>query len=56
MEVVDVHGGVLLVSSSMDDLFTLPIPTSSSSMQSHFSKAYVGKIEDVYVSFYYKTW
>jgi hypothetical protein len=32
----------------MDDLFTMPIPTSPRSMQLHSSKAYVGRIEDVY--------
>lgn len=47
-EVINVHGGMLLGSLSIDDLFTMSIPTSPRSIQSHSSKAYVGRIEDIY--------
>ena len=48
MEVVDVHGGLVLISPSMDDLFTMPVLTLPNFIDSPLSKAYVGGIEYVY--------
>ena len=49
MEVVDVHGGLFLISPSMDDPFTMPVPTPRNFIDSSLSKGYVGNIKDVYL-------
>ena len=60
MEVVDVHGGLVLISHSMDDLFTMPVPTPPNFIDSLLSKRYIGGIEDVYPPIskgtYYDIW
>jgi hypothetical protein len=50
MEVADVHGGLVLISPSMDDLFTMLVPTPPNFINSPLSKRYVGGNEDVYPS------
>jgi hypothetical protein len=50
MVVADVHGGLVLISPSMDDLFTMPGPTPPNFIDSPLSKGYVGGNEDVYPS------
>jgi hypothetical protein len=48
MEVANVHGGLDLISSLMDDLFTMPVPIPPNFIDSPLSKGYVGRIEDMY--------
>jgi hypothetical protein len=48
MEVANVHGGLVLISPSMDDLFTILVPTPPKCIDSPLSKGYVGGNEDVY--------
>jgi hypothetical protein len=48
MEVADGHGGLVLISLSMADLFTMPVPTPPNFMDSPLSKGYVGGNKDVY--------